>query len=202
MTPDMRFFCNSPAKCSKPGQYSLGCHGRSLIGNVQQILRTNARICLGDFLLRRLWLLAAVLCGGIFAPAVAAIPSTPVGTWLTADRSAVVRVAACGTGLCGQIVGIALAHPGDAMPLNWRGQPQCGEIIVQAAPALGGNGITRWVGTVLDPRDGDVYQASIALDANRNLRMHGYLGLPLFGETQTWTPYSGRITLGCKLAHT
>jgi uncharacterized protein (DUF2147 family) len=139
------------------------------------------------------------MCGGTFAPAVAALPSSPTGTWLTADHSAVIQVAPCGAGLCGQIVGIALAHPGDSMPVDWRGHPQCGEIIVQVAPVTNSSGTTDWEGTVLDPRDGYVYQARLSLDANQNLHLHGYLGLPLFGQTQTWVPYRGQILMGCKL---
>ncbi len=147
----------------------------------------------------RLWLLAAFMCGGTFAPAVAALPSSPTGTWLTADHSAVIRVAPCGTELCGQIVGIALKHPADSMPMDWRGQPECGEVIVQVAPVMDRNGTTGWKGTVLDTRDGNVYQARLSLDANQNLQLRGYLGLPLFGRTQTWMPYREQTLVGCRL---
>jgi uncharacterized protein (DUF2147 family) len=81
-----------------------------------------------------------------------------------------------------------------------QGAEQCGLIILQIAAFLQNDGTTQYRGTVRDPRDGDVYQATIALDPNQNLRLHGWLGLPIFGQTQTWTPYAGRTLANCKLA--
>jgi hypothetical protein len=64
----------------------------------------------------------------------------------------------------------------------------------------GASGRKTWIGRVLDPRDGAIYQARMALDALRHLVLHGYVGLPIFGRTQTWTPYAGRTTADCRLA--
>jgi len=147
----------------------------------------------------RVWLLALLVCGGI-SDAQASDVSTPTGRWMTANQQAVIQIAPCGADLCGQIVGIALAHPNDPMPMNWQGQPQCGEVILQTAPAASPTGGRSWVGRVLDPRSGAIYQARMALDALRHLVLHGYVGLPIFGQTQTWTAYSGRTLPGCKLA--
>jgi uncharacterized protein (DUF2147 family) len=42
-------------------------------------------------------------------------------------------------------------------------------------------------GTILDPDEGRVYRCSAALlDRGRRLEVRGYVGLPLFGRTQTW----------------
>jgi len=102
--------------------------------------------------------------------------------------------------MCGQIVGLQV-QPGQAMPTDWQGAPQCGEMILQTAPVADPNtGGTDWVGSIRDPRSGHVYRATIALDGDRHLMLHGYIGLPIFGETQTWMPYSGRTLAGCKLA--
>jgi len=142
------------------------------------------------------------VCGSLaFSDAAATPTPTPTGRWITADHSAVIQIFPCGADYCGQIVGIALAHPGDPMPRDWQGQPQCGEIILETAPMTNNlTGAINWVGTLRDPRNGSLYQASIAVDADRQLRLHGYLGLPLFGQTQTWAPYAGRTLLGCRLA--
>jgi uncharacterized protein (DUF2147 family) len=127
--------------------------------------------------------------------------AAPTGRWITANGQAVVQIFPCGSGnLCGDIVGIALAHPGDKMPTDWQGQPQCGLTIIQTAPATAPDGSPIWQGSVLDPRNGNVYHAEIKLDSDRHLLLHGYLGLPIFGQTQTWLPYSGRTLSNCHLA--
>lgn len=164
--------------------------------------------CLGDFDLLRLWKLAVWLAGGLMfhqaaaaiAPGASLASTVPTGRWYTADHSAVIQIAPCGQNLCGQIVGIRLAHPGDPLPKDWQGRPQCGLVILQTQPERNAAGEVSWVGSVLDPRNGNVYHATIALDANRQLLLHGYLGLPIFGQTQTWAPYPGRLLGDCKLA--
>jgi uncharacterized protein (DUF2147 family) len=149
--------------------------------------------------LLRVWLLAALFCGSA-AFAHAAATSAPTGRWITSNHAAVIQIAPCGKTLCGQIVGIILAHAGDPMPNDWKGRPQCGMTILQTSPVTDNDtGDIRWVGTVLDPRSGAVYQATIALDESRRLRLHGYVGLPIFGMTQVWIPFSGRTLAGCKL---
>ena len=42
-------------------------------------------------------------------------------------------------------------------------------------------------GKILDPEEGSVYSARIELaDGGRTLKVRGYIGIPLFGRTQTW----------------
>lgn len=43
-------------------------------------------------------------------------------------------------------------------------------------------------GQILDPDDGKTYRCRLELiDGGRKLAVRGYLGIPLFGRTQTWT---------------
>jgi len=144
--------------------------------------------------------LVVLLLGLGLSGAAASDATTPTGRWMTANQQAVIQISPCGQGLCGQIVGIAVAHPGDKMPMDWQGHPQCGLTILQTAPAADASGQTVWVGQVQDPRSGAIYHAQLMFDALRHLVLHGYLGLPIFGQTQTWTPYAGRTLANCKLA--
>src|SRR3954451_5875487 len=42
-------------------------------------------------------------------------------------------------------------------------------------------------GTIMDPRDGSVYRALMELSPdNKHLEVRGYLGVALFGRSQTW----------------
>lgn len=42
-------------------------------------------------------------------------------------------------------------------------------------------------GMVLDPETGKIYRGSLALeDGGKQLRLHGYIGIPLFGRTEHW----------------
>lgn len=149
----------------------------------------------------RLACLALLLSLGFsISPSMADQPTDLAGRWITAQHNAVIQIFPCGGHMCGDIVGLVPAGPGNGMPTDWQGRPQCGLTIINTAPALDADGTPVWQGTVLDPRNGSVYQAQIKLDQERHLELHGYIGLPIFGQTQTWTPYSGRTLSDCRLA--
>lgn len=42
-------------------------------------------------------------------------------------------------------------------------------------------------GKILDPTTGKVYKCFLALEGNSKLKVRGYIGISLFGRTQTWT---------------
>jgi uncharacterized protein (DUF2147 family) len=43
-------------------------------------------------------------------------------------------------------------------------------------------------GTILDPETGDIYRANMRLEPDgKALIVRGYIGLPIFGRSQTWT---------------
>jgi uncharacterized protein (DUF2147 family) len=99
--------------------------------------------------------------------------------------------------LCGRIIGISLDHPTDPPPKDVWGGSQCGETIIRMAVRAGDG---RWHGTILDPRSGRTWRAQIWRQGD-TLRLRGYIGLPLFGATQTWTPYRGRARANCDFDH-
>jgi uncharacterized protein (DUF2147 family) len=136
------------------------------------------------------WIVVAMLCLGINAPPVRAAQPGPVGAWVTAGNDAVIEIYQCGDSLCGAISGIVLA-PTDKTPVDWQGQSQCGLVIVKTAAEAAQGATPAWFGSITNPRNGSVYHARLALDAKGNLLLRGYVGLPIFGKTQTWTRYEG-----------
>lgn len=148
------------------------------------------------------WIAVAMLCIGLGILPVRAAQPGPVGAWVTASHDAVIEIYQCGDSLCGAISGMVLA-PTDKTPVDWQGQSQCGLVIVRTAASPAQDDMPAWFGSITDPRDGSVYQARLTLDADGNLLLRGYVGLPLFGETQTWTRYAGAtLPADCRLSTT
>ena len=50
------------------------------------------------------------------------------------------------------------------------------------------DGQDRWEGgTVIDPEEGKIYKARLTpVDGGKKLELRGYIGVPMFGRTQTW----------------
>ena len=131
------------------------------------------------------------------APSPAAREATPVGRWLTQDREAVIAIEPCSSGLCGRIVGVTLDHPDDPFPTDHEGRSQCGLMIIRSAAVPDGD--LNWSARITDPRDGKIYQARLRLDDQHRLRVRGYIGIPLLGRTEVWTPYHADIGDNCRL---
>jgi uncharacterized protein (DUF2147 family) len=131
----------------------------------------------------------------VFGLTAAGPAPTPIGRWLTENGNGVIEIAPCGAALCGRIAGIEVDRPDDPMPHDWRGRPQCGmAIITGAVPADDG-----WKGEIVDPRDGASYHATIKVDAAGQLRLRGYVIVPLLGSTQVWTRYTDPVPTDCRL---
>ena len=143
----------------------------------------------------RLGLPIALLC--LFLVSGRAVAAdTPVGNWLTADHNGVIHIAPCGDGFCGQISSIKLA-PGEAMPVDWQGDPQCKLTIVQTTSQRSGDHGPVWQGVVLDPRSGVSHPMLLYFNASGGLVLHGYALIPLLGESTVWTAYPGPVFPDC-----
>jgi uncharacterized protein (DUF2147 family) len=146
---------------------------------------------------------STIVAAGVTLLALAASPlaaasaaaTDAVGTWLTENGHGVIRIEPCTEGLCGTIVGIDRA-PGEAMPIDHAGRPQCGLNIISGTPDATGGVVE---GHVTDPRDGKTYQAQIWVDDAGRLHLRGYLGIPLLGATQVWRPFSGHLADDCRI---
>jgi uncharacterized protein (DUF2147 family) len=135
---------------------------------------------------------AALLCLAAMVLAAAA-PPPEVGQWLTQDHTTVVDITECSIGLCGRLVGLTEREGATGPVKDVWGRPECGETIIRMNRQQAGG---LWTGTVLDPRNGSTYQAQL-WDTARGLHLRGYIGLPVFGGTQIWTPYGGPMAPNC-----
>lgn len=124
--------------------------------------------------------------------------AAPTGLWATQNHDAVIQIAPCGSNLCGQIVGMVL-QPQEPTPKDWAGGTQCHLTIIQASPHTDDSGQVTWTGSIVNPRSGSSYSIILRQDASHNLLLRGYIGLPIFGETQTWSPYQGNLADNCRL---
>jgi uncharacterized protein (DUF2147 family) len=121
----------------------------------------------------------------ITATAQAAAPAV-LGYWKT-PSGAVVLVAPCGEKLCAEIAALSRGkHPltDTRNPdRKLRGRPLCGLRIgegfveVDAQHARGGH--------LYDPKSGRTYSGRMTAEGNL-LRLRGYVGLPIFGRSETW----------------
>ncbi|WP_158258375.1 DUF2147 domain-containing protein [Rhodopila globiformis] len=128
-------------------------------------------------------------------PAAAVVPPM-AGLWLTQDHDGVIGVEPCGDKLCARIAGFFLDHPADPTPLDYRGVSQCHLPLISDAGQVAPN---LWKGHITDPRNGSVYHVELWLTPEGALALRGYLGIPLFGQTQTWTRYAGTVPADCRL---
>lgn len=140
---------------------------------------------------------AGALWASMAGPAHAASARSPLGDWLTGRGGAVVQIAPCanGAGLCGHIVGLMLDN-GAPIPSDWQGQPQCGFELIRPSAQRGAT----WHGGIVDPRNGDRYHAEFHVSRSGELALRGYIGLPLFGQTQHWMRYQGRVPQSCRIS--
>jgi uncharacterized protein (DUF2147 family) len=123
--------------------------------------------------------------------------SDPIGRWLTANGHGVVEIDRCGgRALCGRIVGLRPDDPNDLPPTDVHGRPQCGlTIITDAVPS----GRSEWTGRITNPQNGRIYGAQLSVETSGRLRLRGYLGLPIFGQTVIWQPFAGQIADQCRI---
>jgi uncharacterized protein (DUF2147 family) len=140
----------------------------------------------------RLIILVGVLFGSLQAQA----SDTLTGLWLTQDHDGIIKVSPCGGSLCAEIEGVILDHATDPTPVDYRGVSQCHLQLISDAKPIRAN---LWKGHIINPRNGSIYGVELHLDQHRNLALRGFIGIPLLGETQTWTRYNGRIPDDCRL---
>jgi len=119
-----------------------------------------------------------------------------VGRWTTYDEAtsqprAVIEIVGEGSRLRGRIAELFTALDGDADPVcekcsgKERGHRIRGlSILDVSADAIDG----RFRGTALDPGEGRIYEVVVTPSSDgKQLRLRGFVGLEIFGRTETWT---------------
>ncbi|HKR04032.1 MAG TPA: DUF2147 domain-containing protein [Bacteroidia bacterium] len=114
------------------------------------------------------------------------------GTWLVQDGTAKVKIEKAGDAYAGKIVW--LKEPADA-----NGKPKLDvknpAASLQGRPVLGLPLLKDFVydednlwtdGTIYDPDGGKTYSCKITMLNNQSIEVRGYVGISLFGRTETW----------------
>ena len=138
----------------------------------------------------------------LFAPvALAAQAGGVLGNWKD-PLGSVIRIERCGAEVCLRIVSLSPTAPAVTDIHNpepgLRGRALCGlEIgsgfsLRDADHAAGG--------ALYDPKTGKTYHGTMTAEGTvdgAKLELRGYVGIPLFGETQTWVRQTG-VVQACK----
>jgi len=149
------------------------------------------------------WLLAAFV---LFSTPAFAQKSGVMGTWLTASGVAQVRIFPCPGEATGPLCGVvaALFNPKgpdgkvvapEAMTDFRNGNAALRGRKVLGMPVIWGfkatsDPSTFEGGRIYDAENGKTYSANISLQPDGKLRLRGYVGSPMLGETQLWTRVS------------
>lgn len=129
----------------------------------------------------------------------AATAADPRGIWLTEDKDAALTIADCGARLCGRIVwlesatdrgGLLRLDENNPNPAK-QAQQICGLVVITA---LKPSGPDTWDGDVYNPQDGRTYRGIVTVLSDNALRLRAYIGLPIFGRSQTWTRVNAAAT--------
>ena len=120
---------------------------------------------------------------------------TAAGVWRQVDESgkvgALVTITQEGDIFVGRLSRLFLDPGDDPNPIceNCSGDkhnhPFLGLVFIEGMKQ---SGLDYTGGTVLDPETGDIYKAKMSLSPDgKRLTLRGYIGLSIFGRSQTWT---------------
>lgn len=114
------------------------------------------------------------------------------GVWLTEDKDAAFTITNCGDQFCGRIIWLKSAtDQGGSLRLDQNNpdpakqtQRICGLVIIKGLEPISPN---TWKGYVYNPEDGKTYSGSVTMLSDNTLDVQAYVGLPIFGRSETWT---------------
>lgn len=122
--------------------------------------------------------MAAALTLGLVTAGTAQASEDATGVWRMSNGKVTVRVARCGAGLCGRIVGlkkprdsegrVKVDHENPNPALRQR--PVIGLTILSNMKASGKG---KWSGTIYNPDDGHTYSSSMQLVGSGTMKVNG-----------------------------
>jgi len=125
--------------------------------------------------------------------------SSPEGRWLTEKKNGIIEIFRCGNNLCGRLLWFRI-KPGDSNQQGvdfenpdpkQRNRPLCGLVFMTGFKPDGPNG---WEdGRVYNSDDGNTYHATMTLQPDGRLRLHGYIVVTLIGASELWTRHAGPV---------
>ena len=133
-----------------------------------------------------------VLLTVIIAPACWAGDADILGLWLSGDGDGWIEIRQQGEEFIGVIKGSPNNKPGDPPRLDDKNpDPTLRHRELDGLTFMTGFkyvGDGRWTGgTIYDPNSGKTYKGTMRLVDRNTLKLRGYIGISLFGRSDTWS---------------
>ncbi|MRR55737.1 MAG: DUF2147 domain-containing protein [Deltaproteobacteria bacterium] len=142
----------------------------------------------------------ALTCWLLTSTVLLAADEGVAGTWRTADGRALIEIYPCGANMCGRVAWLLEPNFPEDDPEGMAGKPRIDRYNPHAElrnrRVLGlrlmegfiHKGDNRWEqGTIYDADTGRTYRSRMTLLSADRLKLHGYIGIPLFGKSSIWT---------------
>ena len=118
-------------------------------------------------------------------------PSAVQGRWLTQDKDGWIRIVLVGESLEGRIAGAPPGSPSEREFDDRNPDPALRTRKLDGLTIMTGfeyDGEGRWKnGTIYDPNSGKTYKCTLTLIDANTVKIRGYIGVSLFGRSETWT---------------
>lgn len=117
-------------------------------------------------------------------------PNGILGVWINAEGDGYIEISKNKETFEGTIVGDPDPDGADRFDINnpepaLRSRPLLGLKFMSGFRYEGAN---EWTGgKIYDPNSGNTYHCTLQLTKDGTLKVRGYIGIPLFGRTETWT---------------
>ncbi|HTP04407.1 MAG TPA: DUF2147 domain-containing protein [Nitrospirota bacterium] len=133
-------------------------------------------------------------------PAYAAGSDDILGVWNNEEKDAKIEIYKCGVKYCGKIIwlkepnypeGSKDGTPGAPRLDHHNPDPSLRKVLIIGLNIVHDftttDGHIWFGGTIYDPKSGKTYRGKMTLVSPNQLSLRGYVGIPLFGRSTTWT---------------